>query len=332
MDRRRLARLVPGVSGLLATLDATRAERDRLRVQLEDARTERLGEPSFFAQYERLRRVRAHAEEVAGRRHPIWGSNSKLAGRELARRVGVQVPELLGGPAPPGELLPPSGGGFVLKPVEGSTSRGVFAVIPEGGAYRSVLDGSRLTWEELQGAAEAAVAEGSISEEFLLEELVAGSGPRTLPYDYKCYCFGGRVELVMQKDARDTRRSSRARFKFWDRTFADLGPVRHAERLDPTLPPPPHPTELIAAAEAIASVLPSTFVRVDLYDPPTGVVFGEITPHPGGLQRFEVGVDRLLGEAWERAEAATLVTEILGPDAAPRPSGRGPGSGGDPSR
>jgi hypothetical protein len=324
--RRRFASSVPGIRSLVTTLDRTREERDRLRderdalrderrqlrraarLREEEARTEALREPSFYARYESMRRVRAQVEELAGERHPVWKANPKHAGRELARACGVAVPQLLDGPAPLDELGPPTASRFVLKPVHGSTGRGVFALVgTEGDRYRSVLDRQELSWEDVVAAATEAVTAHPLSPDFLIEELVTGPGDRELPFDWKCYCLGGRVELVMQKDARDRRQTSQARFKFWSPDFEDLGPIRHTDRLDRDLPPPAHPGELLAAAEAIAGALPGAFVRVDLYDTPERVVFGEITPHPGGQQLFAPDVDRALGEAWERAEAKDTV-------------------------
>lgn len=304
-----------------AELHATREERDRLRAANPPSanasgdtmrEAARLVHPSFFAQYETLRRVRDAAEQQAGRRHPIWDANAKLAGRDLARQLGVAVPTLLAGPAPLARLAPPTDGRFVMKPVEGSSARGVFALTRHANGFYSVLDDTHYTWGDITEIVQKLHADGQISEMFIIEELVEGTAERTLPYDFKCYCFGGEVELVMQKDACDSRMSAHARFKFWDRTFTDLGAVRHADKIDPSLPAPSHPAELIAAAETVASALPSTFVRVDLYNPPSGVVFGEITPHPGGTQLFDPATDRMLGDAWERAKSAELARDITG--------------------
>lgn len=312
---RRGVRFLPGLSSLISTLDATRSERDRLRTQLDAVCNERidvarLGEPSFYARYESLRRIRTVAEDLGGQRHPIWDFNAKLPGRELAQKLGINVPELFAHAAPLSELRPPQTTGFVLKPVEGSTTRGVFAVVVENDRYRSVMDNTLFSWGELQEAAATAVAEGNIAHDFFIEALVDGLEPGVLPHDFKCYCIGGRVELVRQRDVRNSRRSKDAVFRFWDRDFRDLGAIRYADRVDSSLPPPPHPQELVAAAESIASALPSTFVRIDLYNPSSGVVFGEITPHPGGILRYNDEVDRLLGEAWERAEATELAAEL----------------------
>ncbi len=110
----------------------------------------------------------------------------------------------------------------------------------------------------------------------------------------------------MQREARSQGREGK-RFKFWSPELSELGPVRHQDRYEASLPAPRHPRDLVAAAERIARALPGPFVRVDLYDVPGGVAFGEITPRPGGSQRFTPDLDRRLGEAWERALASELV-------------------------
>jgi hypothetical protein len=327
---RRAARLVPGVDRLFATLDATRAERDRLRQQRDGLREEQARlrsrvrdlevwaaqteQPSFLASYERLRRVRELAHREHGVLHPIWRVNGKDEGRRFAEEHGVRVPALLHPPTPLEEVLIPSAASFVLKPVRGAASRGVYVLRRHGAdRFRSLREGQELGWADVLAQARALVAQGRVGERFLVEEAIPGTGTDELPHDWKCYCLGGRVELVLQKATRGPRTAD-ARFRFWDRDLRDLGPVRHADRHDPTLPAPRHAEALIAVAERLAQQLPGPFVRVDLFEANDGPVFGEVTPHPGGTQRFVPEVDRRLGEAWERAEARALARRLRADD------------------
>ncbi|MFA9429714.1 ATP-grasp fold amidoligase family protein [Egicoccus sp. AB-alg2] len=305
-----------------ATGDATRSPStaNGLRSPAEQRALEaRLSQPSFFARLETLRRVRALAQDEFGVTDPIWAHNSKSAGYELARSLGVRVPELVAGPTELDELARPTRARVVVKPVEGSTARGVMPLVAaDDGAWHLLFDLSRTyTWEQIVDLLRDAVAEGKISSRFIVEELIPGPGPLALPYDWKLYCVGGRVQLVLQRDARNQRAGRQAGMRFWTREFTDLGQARLLQDRDQEMARPHHPGELVAVAERIAAALPGHFVRVDLYDAPDGVVFGEITPQPGGQQLFRDDLDRQLGEAWDRAEAADFAARVRGDGPAP---------------
>jgi TupA-like ATPgrasp len=274
------------------------------------------GAPSFHALYESMKRQREWLERDHSVRHPIWRANPKTAGRSLAASLGIPVPQLMAGPMPGERLEQPDADRFVVKPVEGHSGRGVYALVRDGERLWSVLDDRPIGWNEIRDRLAEEAKAGRISSQVFVEELISadrppGSSSRedslpVLPFDWKCYCIGGRVEVVMQKDARGRRGNRGAQYKFWSREMTELGPVRHQDRYDASLPPPRHPWQLVEAAERVAQALPGPFVRVDLYDGHAGVVFGEITPHPGGEQRFTPDLDRRLGEAWERALAAEM--------------------------
>ncbi|MEO6472861.1 MAG: ATP-grasp fold amidoligase family protein, partial [Aeromicrobium sp.] len=55
-----------------------------------------------------------------------------------------------------------------------------------------------------------------------------------------------------------------------------------------------------------AANIPAAYMRVDLYDIDSTVVFGEFTPRPGGSQFYGVPQDEHLGHLWERAHARVL--------------------------
>jgi TupA-like ATPgrasp len=289
-----------------------RAEGDRLRKE----RDESSAEPSFHALFESMKRQREWLQRDHSRRHPIWKANAKMAGRSLAASLGLSVPRLMAGPMPGERLEQPNADRFVVKPVEGHSGRGVYVLVWDRGRLWSVLDDRPISWDEIRDRLAAEAEADRISREAFVEELIPGDPPPrsssaddlppTLPFDWKCYCIGGRVEVVMQKDARGRRGNRGAQYKFWTRDLTELGPVRHQNRYDASLPAPRHPRDLVENAERVARALPGPFVRVDLYDGPVGVVFGEITPHPGGEQRFTPDLDRRLGEAWERALAAEM--------------------------
>jgi TupA-like ATPgrasp len=306
-------------AGMTTALDAIRAERDRLREELREL-SEAGREPSFYSLYWSMKRQRGWLRHDHGIRDPVLGTAPKMASRSLAASLNVQVPRLLAGPTPIERLEEPDAECFVVKPVQGWSSRGVYALQRDGDGLLSVFDNRAFSWDEVRSklavdekelAADAEAKGFRLTREVLVEELVPSGQPdRALPFDWKCYCIGGRVEVVMQKDAGDRRERSAARYKFWSPELTELGPVLDHHDYDASLPTPRDPQGLIETAERVARALPGLFVRIDLYDVPGGVVFGEITPQPGGPQRFTPDLDRRLGEAWERALAAEWARTI----------------------
>jgi hypothetical protein len=339
--RTLLARL-PLAGRALRTIDALRAERDGLRRQRDALRRQRdalqdeltqareeferarplddpalretlratvasevLCAPSLLARSEALRRVRQHARAFHGRADAVWAYNAKDAGVALAQRLGVRTPRLLAEPCRLADLREPQER-CVVKPVHGASARGVLALLPQDdGRWLDLNDlhaGAR-DWETLRGYLQDLVDARRISDRFLVEELIEGPTERELPLDWKLVCIGGEVAFSWARDRRNSRALTDSRYRHFSRPWEDLGPLRYPDQHDPTIPGPNHPDELIAVAETIAQALPATFVRVDLYDPPSGVVFGEITPQSGSALWLGPALDREYGERWDRAEA-----------------------------
>jgi hypothetical protein len=55
-------------------------------------------------------------------------------------------------------------------------------------------------------------------------------------------------------------------------------------------------------ASRVSVAIRAPFSRIDLYDIHGRIVFGEVTPRPGGPQWLGEELDVTLGEAWERAQ------------------------------
>lgn len=303
--------------GLRSQRDALQDELTQVREELERVRplddpalretvaSEVLRAPSLLARSEALRRVRQHARAFHGRADAVWAYNAKDAGVALARRLGVRTPRLLAEPCRLADLREPQGR-CVVKPVQGASSRGVLALLPhDDGRWLDLNDlqaGAR-DWETLRDYLQDLVDARRISNRFLVEELIEGPTEHELPLDWKLVCIGGEVAFSWARDRRNSRALTDSRYRHFSRSWEDLGPLRYPDKHDPTIPAPHHPNELVAVAETIARALPTTFVRVDLYDPPSGVVFGEITPQSGSPLWLGPALDRECGERWDRAEA-----------------------------
>jgi len=122
--------------------------------------------------------------------------------------------------------------------------------------------------------------------------LVAPNGQ--VPEDLKFFVYDGRVHFVHI----DRNRFNGATRNLYDREWNRL-PVKL--RFPPILGPVPKPPNLgrmIELAETIGAQF--DFVRVDLYSPPEGIFFGEMTFYPGaGLMPFVPWEwDLRFGEPW----------------------------------
>lgn len=116
-----------------------------------------------------------------------------------------------------------------------------------------------------------------------------------VPEDYKFFTYHGRVHFVQF----DRDRFREHKQNLYDREW-NLLPVRYIS--PPTSEPVSRPAnldEMIDLAEKIGA--PFDFVRVDLYSPPQGILFGEVTFYPNaGLQGFTPkDWDYKFGEPWK---------------------------------
>jgi hypothetical protein len=149
------------------------------------------------------------------------------------------------------------------------------------------------------GAVSGEWAYRGVPRRFMLEEWLGDSAGAT-PDDFKFYCFGGRVALV-QIDAGRFTQHTRA---FYDRDWQFRPVTMRGEPVTPGAAQRPRPvgwSTLVQTAEALAQGW--DFLRVDLYDHPRGVIFGELTVYPNsGVAPFTpAAIDRELGVLWTAA-------------------------------
>ena len=253
--------------------------------------------------------------DVEGHRQRVWAFNDKLAGLRLATELDVATPRTIADVPVLDDLdwetLPDR---FVLKPLHGAASRGTFLLCRNGDGFDDLMDGKFKSKDDVVGAAQDLTDRGLISARFCVEELLA---PRAdlrdriaQPDDFKVFCFWDRPVVVMQRRLGGQLNPSAWRFKFWTSAWEDLGPVKYPDRCDPTLEAPTGGEELMEAAARIGRQLAIPFVRLDFYDTDRGVVFGEVTPHPGPPERWDPRVDEILGRHWEHAEARLLAAGV----------------------
>jgi TupA-like ATPgrasp len=232
-------------------------------------------------------------------RRPIWTQlQDKYAARKyVSARIGEQaLPRLYWVTRDPADIpfdeLPEK---FVVKPNHGS---GWIALVP---------DKAQLNRQELVETCRGWLRQNyydhfrerhykPIVPRIMVEEYIDdGTGPA--PTDYKLHVFGGRVELisVMRERFQDVQ------YNLYRRpadVTCRMENIRGSNNSAQDLEPPPHLATMIAYAEALGKGL--DYIRVDLYDTPDKVYFGELTPTPAaGTEPFEPReLDRYLGKLW----------------------------------
>jgi len=109
----------------------------------------------------------------------------------------------------------------------------------------------------------------------------------TIPNDVKLFVYHGKVHFFQI----DTSRFGKHKMAFLDRDWNKLPFTKGHPQIDEALPKPQHYALLIELAEKIGALF--DFARVDFYDLPSGVYFGEVTFYPAG------GFGRFYPEEWD---------------------------------
>ena len=129
---------------------------------------------------------------------------------------------------------------------------------------------------------------------YILFEEFLGDRDGRVPSDFKFFCFHGVPRFVQI----DTDRNTRHRQSFFDLALQKL-PVRYlAENIEEPIEKPPHWELMLDIAARLSRG--TDFLRVDLYDLPDRVVFGELTNYPntGDVPFDPPEYDRYFGSFW----------------------------------
>ena len=134
----------------------------------------------------------------------------------------------------------------------------------------------------------------NIPPRLMFEELL-DDGRGEVPYDFKFFVFGGRVEFL----GVDIDRFGDHRRNMYDRDWNKLNFGFQRSCSDRIVERPERLSDMIHYAEAICAGF--DFLRVDMYSVGDRVVFGEITTTPAsGLEPFwPGGTDRWIGDLWK---------------------------------
>ena len=327
----RAARKVPIIGGRLAASDVRTVElRERLRVletqlaatkqALADAKTVSYDPtaPSYRARAFASRRQWTDVENAADSMLPVRLLGNKQVTRAIieGHKVDVAMPQELGSwPSIHDVDLDALPDEVVLKLARSHSSVGVLPLRRlSAHTWLDLMNGR--VFEDSAIVAEfdrVAVKRGS-GELFAERLLIEPERPNHCAIDWKFFCFDGEVGFVMQRllEPRPEKADHDKLFKWWDRDWNVLPSLRHETLLDPALPAPRHPERLIAVAESLARLTGRAHIRVDLYDLPEGVYFGEFTAEPGGDWIMPAEYDRRFGLMWEEADSRVL-GRLVGP-------------------
>jgi len=190
----------------------------------------------------------------------------------------------------------------IVKPLQGSTSRGVMALFPDGpGRWRDLLTGESHDFGGVVATLAEAVERLGLRDQWVIEELLVPADGEIRPVeDIKVYAFRGDVPLILM------RASNPLRYRWFSSEWRPLGLSKYRTLIDESLQPPTRGDEIVALARGLSARLPIPFIRVDCYDTTRGVVVGELTPYPGNFDSFSDAWDERLGRCYEIAESSLL--------------------------
>lgn len=303
------------IAGLEAELAEARKNAARLRQDLADYKNSwavskrRFSQPSF---YKSLSQYKDFVEVTKGKEFstlPTKGMTNKLRNYAFAVSHGFAVPRIFQVARSIKKIdfsqLPDR---FVLKTSGGSTSHGVLPLIRNESNNYDVADGSRsMTEGEVIDFFLSANKKGSAYGNVFAEEfLLPASGDSGIPDDIKVYCAYGQVMHVLLRSVDVHGLVSGTRSKYVDASGKDFGPVSLQRDTDPDIKIPQNLNHAVDVAKHLSLAAGVPFCRIDVYDTPAGIVFGEVTRAPGGAQTYVDSHDRYLGEQWLLGEARLL--------------------------
>tara|TARA_Y100000766_G_scaffold283037_1_gene297687 strand:+ start:1330 stop:2910 length:1581 start_codon:yes stop_codon:yes gene_type:complete len=194
---------------------------------------------------------------------------------------------------------------FVLKPQDGASNNGVFLLERnQNGSFYDSMRGENYTPAEIVKVyLDEHHRFSSINLPVYIEERFDSANPKyEVPLDYKGFCFGGKVGLIMQRDVSGGREYSKWKYAYYTRDWERLDEIRKGVTFSDELHPPPEKNKIIQQMEYLASKIPLRFCSMDMYNTTDGVAFGECTIHTGSYKSFNQEWNIKLGEMYENAK------------------------------
>ncbi len=276
----------------------------RLEKDLQRSRG-RLDSPSFLALLTAYRELyEQRFTSLSPGRVSMWQLPYKLRNYSLAQSHGVDVPEVFQVWHRPEEihLRSIASDRFVLKSDGGHSGHGVFILQREGKGWRT-LDGA-FHFPGDQPPQEILDRLETWHGPYFAEEFLESVSASVVPEDIKVYTAYGQVLQILLMQAGPEGSMDRRTFtrRYIGAQGEDLGKVAEMGTHDPGIPVPESLEEVVGTAEHLSRAVGTPFIRVDLYQSPRGLVLGELTPTPGGRQRYRGEHDAFMGAEWIKAQ------------------------------
>jgi hypothetical protein len=306
---RARARRLPGVAWRDARIGKLTASLARAEEELADLRSGEGDAPSFARYVYAERRINSHLREGTSQANQIA---RKLKSYSFAQSHGVRIPELLGlwnAPANiPWNDLPDH---VVLKSHTGASSRGVYPLQRMDGRWFVVTHDDPIEPAEIVAQLTELLREGHIGVPLFGQQLIGAGRDNALPTEVRVFGFHGEVGMVnvRRTGSHGNRSGTRIRRFLEDGTPGPRHPLH-----DDDIGLPDIFESAVEIGRRLSAHVPRPFVRIDFLDDDGEVVFGELTPRPGGPHYLGREHDIRLGELWERAQARVLSAWIEGSD------------------
>lgn len=246
--------------------------------------------------------LRSRKKQLLKSKLPEWRLNDKVHGCAFIDRLGVRRPRKMESYVSASQI--PKKEGIVIKPSQGAGSRGVYLVV----GFDKIIDAkkSRIlsNWTELEKIMSENLVSGKIKkDQWIVEDLVFEDEAKSQPArDLKFYCFYGNVALVLEKST-----FPEVKYCWWTPKGQYIRTGKYEDRLFQGDGVSSRDIELAAS---VSREIPAPFLRIDFFKTPSGMLFGEFTPRPGGYEQFNDDIDQWLGDYFLEAEAR-LVEDFL---------------------
>ncbi len=282
---------------------ATADSLERSAERAERVRDEFARRASFQSRIHQERRLRRLAREVGAPSTSVI-ARGKFQVYDLVRSHGIDVPTVFGRWDDPRDIpWPDLPDPVVVKTAFGTSAKGVWPLRRSAGGWQPVGDTTTITEAELTSEMTTLVEQDTVTPPFVAEEFLDEDGTGRLPTDVKVYAFYGEVLMVvLRRPGRLGEKPRLTPFRIIDANGDDMADFQTPSRIDPTMQVPARLPEAVAAAERLSVAIRAPFSRLDFYCIGDRVVFGEVTPRPGGSAWHGPVVDELLGDAWDRAQ------------------------------
>ncbi|MEO6470302.1 MAG: ATP-grasp fold amidoligase family protein, partial [Aeromicrobium sp.] len=192
----------------------------------------------------------------------------------------------------------------VIKSQTGSTGRGVFPLRRSPDGWTIVTKTDAIEPQNIAKRLRTLQDDGLVSGPYFAEELLGRGDGNALPVDVKILAFYGEIGLVLLRSAAEHADTRANTFRSVLEDGTEVGPIHW--KYNPEIPIPGNLDKLVDVARRLSLSISRAFVRIDMYEIGGRIVFGELTPRPGGGQDFGPEHDERLGHLWERAHARVL--------------------------